>query len=108
MHAQIQVESSRIEAAERAENDRICQYDPPFNIRGGHGRTALLCGGRRCEGARAEHLRLEAARHHRLLRQPRRRSAPPLDEWDAICAGDLRRGRGTMNEPELTEQYEPT
>src|SRR3954468_23541385 len=58
MHAQIQVEEvTTMQAAERGETDRICQYDPPFNIRGGHGRAASRCGGRRCERVRAENHR---------------------------------------------------
>src|SRR3954468_10605649 len=90
MHARIQVEEfTTIEAAERAENDRICQYDPPFNIRGGHGMAPGACRGRRCARIRAENLRLQVSRRRRLVRQLRRRCAPPLREWDLACGTGL-------------------
>ena len=87
LHASIDVdEFETIEAAAAAENERICAYDPPFNIRGGHGCAKRACTDRRCERIRAENASLEASRRRRLLNQPRHRCAPPLREWYALRA----------------------
>src|SRR4051812_4140719 len=59
LHAQIDVdEFDTMAEAKAAEDDGICRYDPPYNIRGGHGCASADCSGRRCERVRAETTRL--------------------------------------------------
>jgi GIY-YIG catalytic domain len=74
--------------AAAAENDLICELDPPYNIRGGHGALGHDCAGRRCVRLRAGAARCGATRRGRIIRQNRRRCAPPLAEWDAVRSAD--------------------
>jgi hypothetical protein len=107
MHESLDVvEFATIGEARAAEDDAICRWDPPYNVRGGHGRTRPDCGGSRCLRRRAE-----AGRHllvHDCLqvRRSRRRGAPPLHEWDVARTRDgatLLAGAGTPSTGTIRE-----
>src|SRR5690349_10860252 len=98
-HDRIEVaEFDTLEQARLAEDDAICAWDPPYNVRGGHGSCRHNCPGRRCLRHRRAVERGLLLRDHLWLRQPRRRSAPPVHEWDmvrtaggaALLSGDRR------------------
>lgn len=82
-HATLEVvEFTTLDEARAAENDAICRWDPPYNIRGGHGSGPSDCVGPRCNRLRAETARRSLVRNYLRLRQSRRRCAPPVHEWD--------------------------
>ena len=75
-------ECENADDARALEDDLICRFDPPYNARGGHGLRHEGCSGRRCARLRSVARRQEMMRQCRLVRQARRRSAPPLSDWD--------------------------
>jgi hypothetical protein len=83
------VEYATLEEARAAEDDAICRWDPPYNVRGGHDSPRPDCQGKRCVRHRAESQRGLLVHDYLRLRQSRRRSAPPVHEWDVARAAGV-------------------